>query len=170
MTGNKAMRRGNQVPLRDRCSRAFIASIIVLPFCSAPLASAEIFKCVAKDRTALYQNFPCEFDSIGWVPLNALAAKTTLISPAVMSPTASQAKPKAPVNVAPVNVASTVRSTPTGELQIGMSSDEVRVLLGEPEEMVDDEPADGGRVSNWRYADGRIVQFDHKHHVFGIQR
>src|SRR5205807_9612092 len=80
MTANKAMRRGNQVPLRDRCSRAFIASILVLPFCAAPPASAEIFKCVAKDRTALYQNFPCEFDSIGWVPLNALAVKTTLIS------------------------------------------------------------------------------------------
>jgi len=165
------MRRGNQVPLRDRCSRAFIASILVLPFCAASPASAEIFKCVAKDRTALYQNFPCEFDSIGWVPLNAQAAKTTLMSPAVMSPTASQAKPKAtPVNVAPVNVASTVRSTPTGEPQIGMSSDEVRVLLGEPEEMVDDEPAEGGRISTWRYADGRSVQFDHKHHVFGIQR
>ena len=170
MTGNKAVRRGNQVPLRDRCSRAFIASILVLPFCAVPPASAEIFKCVAKDASALYQNFPCEFDSIGWVPSNAQAAKTTLISPAVMSPTASQAKPKASVNVAPVNVASTVRSTPTGEPQIGMSSDEVRVLLGEPEEMVDDEPAEGGRVSNWRYADGRIVQFDHKHHVLGVQR
>ena len=150
-------------------TRSFLC-IVLSTFLVTQAVASEIFKCVAKDGTPLYQNFPCEFDSIGWVPLNAQAAKTTLISPAVMSPTASQAKPKASVNVAPVNVASTVRSTPAGEPQIGMSSDEVRVLLGEPEEMVDDEPAEGGRISTWRYADGRSVQFDHKHHVFGIQR
>ena len=151
-------------PLRDRCSHAVVA--LILPaFCAAPATCAEIFKCVAKDGTALYQNFPCEFDSIGWVPSNPQAGKTTLM------PGASQATPKAaPVNVAPVNVASTVRSTQTGEPQIGMSSDEVRSLLGEPEEMIDDEPAEGGRVSIWRYADGRSVQFDHKHHVLGVQR
>ena len=181
MAGDKAVRRGNYVPhpLRDTCSRAFIALILVPAFYYSPPASAEIFKCVAKDATALYQNFPCEFDSIGWLPLNPQAAKTTLMSPA-----ASQAKPKAtpvnvaspvsvasPVNVAsPVTVASTVKSTYTGELRIGMTEDEVRTLLGEPEEMVDDEPAEGGRVSLWRYADGRSVQFDHKHHVLEVQR
>jgi hypothetical protein len=173
MARDMAARMGNYVrhPLRDRCSRAFIALILVPVFWSAPPASAEIFKCVAKDATALYQNFPCEFDSIGWMPLNPQAAKTTLMSP-VMSPAASQAKPKAtPVNIAPpVNLASTVKSTYTGELRVGMSSDEVRALLGEPEEMVDDEPAEGGRISVWRYADGRSVQFDHKHHVLEVQR
>ena len=148
-------------PLCDTRSRALIALILVPAFCATPPASAEIFKCTAKDGTALYQNFPCEFDSIGWVPLNPQAAKTTLMPPA-----ASQATPKA----APVNVASTVKSTYTGELRIGMSSDEVRALLGEPEEMVDDEPAEGGRVSLWRYADGRSVQFDHQHHVVEVQR
>ncbi len=62
MARDKAVRNGNRVrhPLRDRFSRAFIASILVLPFCAAPPASAEIFKCVGKDATALYQNFPCE--------------------------------------------------------------------------------------------------------------
>ena len=151
-------------PLRD--SRAVFA--LILPaFCAAPLASAEIFKCVAKDATALYQNFPCEFDSMGWAPLNPQAAKTTSMSPA-----ASQAKPKAaPANVAaPVNVASIVKSTYPGELRIGMSSDEVRALLGEPEEMVADEPAEGGPVSIWRYADGRSVKFDNEHHVLEVQR
>ena len=152
-------------PLRDRCSRAVVA-LIFPAFCAAPATSAEIFKCVAKDGTALYQNFPCEFDSIGWVPSNPQGGS------------ASQAKPKAaPVNVAstvnvasPVNVASIVKSTYTGELRIGMSSDEVRALLGEPEEMVDDEPAEGGRVSLWRYADGRSVKFDHQYHVLEVQR
>jgi len=51
-----------------------------------------------------------------------------------------------------------------------MTADEVRTLLGEPEEMVADEPAEGGPVSIWRYADGRSVQFDHKHHVLEVQR
>jgi hypothetical protein len=163
MARDMAVRMGNYVPhpLRDRCSRAFIALILVPVFWSAPPASAEIFKCIAKDATALYQNFPCEFDSIGWVPLNPQAAKTTLMSPA-----ASQAKPKA----TPANVASPVKSTYTGELRVGMTADEVRALLGEPEEMVDDEPAEGGRVSLWRYADGSSVQFDHKHHVLEVQR
>lgn len=169
MAGDEPVRRGNHVPhpLRDTCSRAFIALILVPAFCAAPPASAEIFKCVTKDATALYQNFPCEFDSIGWVSLNPQAAKTTSMPAA-----ASQAKPKAtPGNVAsPVNVASIVKSTYTGELRVGMTADEVRTLLGEPEEMVDDEPAEGGRVSIWRYADGRSVQFDHKHYVLGVQR
>src|ERR1700682_4291041 len=150
MAGDKPVRRGEHVhhPLPDRCSGAFIALILVTAFCAAPTASAEIFKCVAKDATALYQNFPCEFVSIGWVALNPQAAKSTLISPA-----ASQAKPKAaPVNVAsPATVASIVKSTYSGELRIGMSSDEVRALMGEPEEMVADEPAEGGPVSMWRY-------------------
>ena len=51
-----------------------------------------------------------------------------------------------------------------------MTAEEVKAQLGEPEEMVEDEPASGGRVSNWRYADGRVVQFDHKHLVLGVQR
>jgi len=55
-------------------------------------------------------------------------------------------------------------------VRIGMTSDEVRALLGEPEEMVDDEPAEGGRISIWRYADGRTVQLDHKHRVMEVTR
>src|SRR5205823_10141783 len=90
--------------------------------------------------------------------------------PVAKTPSAPGASVQEAAKTEPVNVASTVRSIDSGDVRIGMSSDEVRTLLGEPEEMVDDEPADGGRVSVWRYADGRIVQFDHKHHVFGIQR
>jgi hypothetical protein len=95
------------------------------------------------------------------LPSNPSVAKTPSTPGA-----AGQEKPK----IQPVNVASTVKSAYTGELAIGMAADEVRALLGEPEEMVEDEPASGGRVSIWRYADGRIVQFDHKHNVLGVQR
>jgi hypothetical protein len=141
-------------PLRD--SRALIA--VILPaFCAAPLASAEIFKCVAKDGTALYQNFPCQFDSIGWMLSNPQAAKTTL------TPLDSrQAKPHA----APVNVASMVKSVDAGEPRIGMTPDEVRAILGEPLEAVQDESIDAGEI--WRYVD-KNIQFDRTHRVAVVQ-
>ena len=143
-------------PLRD--SRAIFA--VILPaFCAAaPSASAEIFKCVAKDGTALYQNFPCEFDSIGWMPSNPQAPKTTL-----MPSDARRAKPTA----APVNVASIAKSADASEPRIGMTTDEVRAILGEPLEIVQDEPVDG-RIEIWRYVD-RTIQFDRAHRVVTLE-
>jgi hypothetical protein len=151
-----AVEGGNHVrhPLRD--SRALIA--LILPaFCAAPLASAEIFKCVAKDGTALYQNFPCQFDSIAWMPSNPQTAKTIL-----MPSDARQAKPKA----APVNVASTVKSADASEPRIGMTPDEVRAILGEPLEIVQDESIEG--IEIWRYVD-RTVQFDRTNRVVTLK-
>ena len=144
-------------PLCDMRSCALIALIFVPAFCATPPASAEIFKCTAKDGTALYQNFPCQFDSIGWVPSNPQAAKTTL-----MPPGAHQAKP----NAAPVSVASTVKSADPSEPRIGMTPDEVKAILGEPLERVQDEPTEGIEV--WRYVD-RTVQFDRTHRVVTIE-
>jgi hypothetical protein len=142
-------------PLRD--SRALIA--VILPaFCAAPLASAEIFKCVAKDGTALYQNFPCQFDSIGWMPSNPQAAKTTL-----MPLDSRQAKPHA----APVNAASMVKSVDPSEPRIGMTPDEVRAILGDPLEAVQDEPIDPG-IETWRYVD-KNIRFDGTHRVTLVQ-
>jgi hypothetical protein len=129
---------------------------MILPaFCGAPLASAEIFKCVAKDGTALYQNFPCQFDSIRWMPSNP---QTTL-----MPSDARQAKPTAP----PINVASTVKPADANEPRIGMTTDEIRAILGEPLEMVQDEPVDG-RIEIWRYVD-RTIQFDRAHRVVTLE-
>jgi hypothetical protein len=141
----------------DGRSRLSVALIIASVFSAAPASSAQIFKCVAKDGTALYQNFPCNIDSIGSVPSSLPATKPT---------DASTTKS----NTALVKVTSAAQSGGANEPRIGMTSDEVKVLWGEPEEMVDDEPAEGGRVSNWRYADGRTVQFDHKHRVLSVQR
>lgn len=142
-------------PLPD--SSALIA--LILPaLCAAPLASAEIFKCVAKDGTALYQNFPCQFDSISWMPLNPQAAKTTL-----MPLDSRQAKPHA----APVNVASIVKSVDPSEPRIGMTPDEVRAILGEPLEAVQDEPIDPG-IETWRYVD-KNIRFDGTHRVTLVQ-
>jgi hypothetical protein len=138
-------------------SRAFIA--LILPaFCTAPLASAEIFKCVAKDGTALYQNFPCQFDSIGWMPTNPQAAKTT-----PMPLDSRQGKP----SPAAVNVASIVKSIDGSEPRIGMTPDEVRAILGEPLEAVQDKSTDAG-MEIWRYLD-KNIQFDGTHRVTLVQ-
>ena len=143
------------------------ASVLVFLMLIASQASAgEIFKCVAKDGGPLYQNFPCHIDSMGWLPWDPLVAKTPSMpgaSAAADKSTAGSSKAE------PKNTASTVKPTYT-ELRTGMSADEVRALLGEPQEMDGDEPAEGGRISIWRYADGRIVQFDHKHYVMEIQQ
>jgi hypothetical protein len=48
----------------------------------APLASAEIFKCVGKSGEDLYQNFPCQFESIGSTPIDAQSQKKSPAVPA----------------------------------------------------------------------------------------
>jgi hypothetical protein len=146
---------------RNGRGHLFVALIIASALSAAPASSDEIFKCVAKDGGPLYQNFPCYLDSPGWLPSSEPVAKAP-----PMAGVAVQEKPK----TVPISVASTVNSTSAREPRIGMTADEVRALLGEPVEMVEDEPASGGRVSNWRYADGRIVQFDNRHRVLKVQR
>ena len=136
--------------------------VLVLALCAAPLpAAADIFQCVGKNGTDLYQNFPCQFDSLGSLPSSPSSAKTTL-----PPGDATQAKPKP----APVDVASTGKSTalPT-EPRVGMTTEEVKALWGEPEEVIQDEPI-GGRIEIWRYGDVRSVQFDRKHRVLAVQR
>jgi len=132
----------------------FIALVLACVFSAAPATAGEIFKCVAKDGTALYQNFPCNIDSIGSV--------------ASSSPPKTDSPPLTTVSTTKSNTSAT--QSDVGEPRIGMTTDEVKKLWGEPEEMVSDEPAEGGRVSNWRYADGRIVQFNNKHRVLAVQR
>jgi hypothetical protein len=115
--------------------------VLVPALCAAPLASAEIFKCVAKNGGDLYQNFPCQFDSLG----------------------SSQAAGS------PVDVASRAKSSKPTEPRIGMTPDEVRALWGEAVETMEDEQRQG-RVEIWRYGDSRSVQFDRKHRVIAVQR
>lgn len=118
----------------------------------APVASAEIFKCTAKNGLDLYQNFPCEIDSLGSLP----SAPTTETQPAIQAKSTPAAKPPIPPK----------SST---ELRVGMTAAEVKTLWGEPAEIVQDEPA-SGRVEIWQYDDGRVVQINHKHRVVSVQR
>ena len=147
--------------LHDGHIGLFVASILAWAFSAAPSTAAEIFKCVAKDGIALYQNFPCNIDSIGSVASSSPPTKGDSPPPAGASTTKS--------NTTLIKGTSAAQSGIDGP-RVGMTVDEVRTLWGEPDEMVSDEPAEGGRVSNWRYADGRTVQFDHKHRVLSAQR
>lgn len=156
---------------RERLATMFIASsvrsimsksiwFLVLALCAAPLASAEIFKCVGKNGTDLYQNFPCQFDSLGSLPSSPPSAKTTL-----PPSDATQVRPK----VVPVDVASSAKSAKASEPRIGMSPDEVRAIWGEPAEAIQDEPREG-RIEIWRYGETRSVQFNNKQRVVAVQR
>jgi hypothetical protein len=135
---------------------------ILLPVAlAASAASAEIYKCQAKNGSALYQNFPCPIDSLGSLPTLPQTAKTA-------STPASASQPNAGIAM-PVEVAAAARSTTAAEPRVGMTTDEVRALWGEPVEIIQDEPVTG-RVDIWQYGDGRAVQFNHKHLVFSVQR
>jgi Domain of unknown function (DUF4124) len=134
--------------------------LMPLLLAAAPLASAEIYKCIEKNGVERYQNFPCPIDSLGSLPSTAPGAKTPS-APAV----ASRAKPAAARN----DAASTAKVASASEPRAGMTPDEVRAIWGEPEETIQDEPVDG-RIEIWRYADGRSVQFNNKHRVLAVQR
>jgi hypothetical protein len=144
-------------PLLNGCSRGLFASMLATALCATPPASAEIFKCFAKDRTPLYQNFPCQFDSIDSVPSNLQVAKVTFVPPA-----ATPVKAKA----APVNVAVPVKLPDPAEPSVGMGQDEIRTILGEPLEIVQDHPTEG--IETWRYVN-RSVQFDRTQHAVDLQ-
>ena len=122
----------------------------------APLASAQIFKCVSKDGTDLYQNFPCGIDSIGSMATNAPSEKAGL------APSDSkQAKPNPPPNASPpLAVVAAGKSTIVqNEPRIGMSKEEVRAMWGEPTDSLWEEPGEGDRSELWSYGNSRSVRF-----------
>ena len=114
----------------------------------APLASAEIFKCVGKNGEDLYQNFPCQFESGGGMPTDVPDTKKSPTD--VAGPKKSPAAPAEP--------------------RVGMTTDEVRAIWGDPAEIVQEEPGDGGRFEVWSYGASRSVRFDRKRRVAAIQQ
>ena len=114
----------------------------------ARLASAEIFKCVGKNGEDLYQNFPCQFESGGGMPTDVADTKKSPTD--VLGPKKSPAAPAEP--------------------RIGMTTDEVRAVWGEPTNTVQEEPGDGPRFEVWSYGPSRSVRFDRKRRVAAIQQ
>ena len=94
----------------------------------------------------IYQNFPCEFDSLGAASLPADAA-VPLTAP-VSTDTGRHAS-QAAVATAP---------------RVGMTSKEVRAIWGEPLETTREEFVKGD-IETWKYADSRSIRFDPKGRV-----
>ena len=124
----------------------------------APLASAEIFKCVGKYGEALYQNFPCQFVSMGGMPMDPPGAKE--------SPADVPGAKKSPTDVSGAKKSPAASAAP----RAGMTGDEVRAIWGEPTEIIQEEPGEGSRFEVWSYGDSRSVRFDRKRRVSSVQK
>ena len=120
----------------------------------APPAAAEIFKCVGKYGEALYQNFPCQFESMGSVPVDAPGSKKSSALPTETRLGMGSKKPPAL----------------PAEPRAGMTGDEVRAIWGEPTEIIQEEPGEGSRFEVWSYGDSRSVRFDRKRRVSFVQK
>ena len=123
-----------------------------------PLASAEVFKCVGKYGEALYQNFPCQFESTRDIPTDVPDTKKSLTDVADIK--------KSPTNVAGQKKPPAAPAEP----RIGMTTEEVRAIWGEPTDSRWEEPGDGDRSEVWSYGDSRSVRFDSKRRVAAIQQ
>jgi hypothetical protein len=123
-----------------------------------PLASAEVFKCVGKYREALYQNFPCQFESRRDMPTDVPDTKKSLTNVVDIQ--------KSPTNVAGQKKPPAAPAEP----RIGMTTEEVRAIWGEPTDSLWEEPGDGDRSELWSYGGSRSVRFDSKRRVAAIQQ
>ena len=144
--------------------RKFSWLLMVLLLGAGPVC-ADIFKCVGKNALVVYQNFPCEIDSLGTTPAEAKSARSA------SAPNRSDASPKPMAAVAvPVGAVKAAGASLPPVPRIGMTSEEVKAIWGEPLEVIQDEPRSGGRIEIWQYADGRSVQLDHKQRVSSVQQ
>jgi len=145
-------------PLRASSRHVAAAIVIVAATLAAQPALAEIFKCSAKDGTLMYQNFPCDV-SLGSLPSQPTADKPN---------TAGNAKHPIVEPSGPVASGDVVPVAETGP-EVGMSEDQIRSMMGNPDEIVEDEPR-SGRISVWRYGDRGSVTFDVKRRVISVQQ
>jgi hypothetical protein len=122
--------------------------------CVASPAYAEVFKCVGKYGEALYQNFPCQFESMGSVPVDAPGSK----------------KPSALPTETRLGMGSKKLPALPAEPRVGMTNDEVRAIWGEPTEIIQEEPGEGSRFEVWSYDASRSVRFDRKRRVSSVQK
>jgi len=135
-------------------------SISIVVALSAAQASGEIYKCTARKSIPKYQNFPCEFDTLGSVPPASapqIDSRATGTTPAARAATTISPDRKA-----------VHRAASTSVPRVGMTTDEVRALWGEPAEM-NKEELRKGTFDTWTYADSRSVQFDRKGRVASIK-
>jgi hypothetical protein len=125
---------------------ARVASCVLL---LCPGASrAEIFACAGPHRMTVYQNFPCEFASLGAVPATAPVA----------SAQAATGRPGDRAHALPV------ATMP----RVGMTTEQVKSIWGQPIDTIKEEEAKGN-IETWMYADSRSIRFDLKGRVAEIK-
>jgi hypothetical protein len=117
----------------------------------SPLAAAEIFKCVAKDGLDLYQNFPCQFQSLGSVPMNIGLPTAQLVPMPSRQPNTNARAYAHTVAGRSASAQSTLRP--------GMTMEDVRAIWGEPTDSHWEEPSEAERSEVWLYGDARSVRF-----------
>lgn len=133
-----------------------ISTVIAL---YAATASGEIYKCTARKALPTYQNFPCEFDSLGSSPNSSGPRGATgagISSAPGTNPSAARQRDslKAAAN----------SSVP----RVGMTTDDVQAIWGKPVDMSKEEFVKG-TFETWTYTDSRTVQFDRKGRVTSIK-
>jgi len=137
------------------------AVILLCATLVAPQACAEIFKCMGKNGITLYQNFPCQFDSLALAPVDVQAPRAPPAPSTSSQPSAKTQVPATPV----VGPSGPVQAQP----RLGMTAEEVRAIWGEPKDALQEEPGEGGRSEVWSYGDSRSVRFDHRGRVSAVQ-
>jgi hypothetical protein len=143
--------------------RGFLCILLIVP----PVASAEIFSCRGEHGVTVYQNFACEFTSLGSVPASGAAAAKP--APPASTGAIAATKARSPTT-SPARAPAAIQATSApGEPRPGMSDDDVRNAWGDPDEITQDEPP-SGRVEIWNYKGGRSVQINRKHRVVAVQR
>ena len=132
-----------------------IATWLVVLTVAASSAHAEIYKCTGKP-IPVYQNFPCEFDSLDALPSTPGGIVTT---------TGVTGSPLAGAGITASHPPSpTTPAVP----RVGMTIGQVRAIWGEPASTSKEEPAEGD-VEVWTYPGTRSIQFDHKGRATAIR-
>jgi hypothetical protein len=147
--------------MQPRGRGAVAKSVVILSFLLlvAPLASAQIFKCIAKDGIDLYQNFPCGIESIG-----SMATKAPSDKAGLAQSDSKQTKPNTNISPnpnasLPTSIVAVKSAIPATEPRVGMTTEEVRAMWGEPTDTLWEEPGVGARSEVWSYGNTRSVRF-----------
>jgi hypothetical protein len=126
-------------------TRAILGLFLVV---SSVPAFADIYACAGRRGMTTYQNFPCEFDSLGSVPATGPVGNTQFA-------TGTRGDP--------------VHATPVATMpRVGMTTRQVKAIWGEPVDTIKEEYAKGD-METWTYADSRSIRFDLKGRVAEIK-
>ena len=124
----------------------------------AAAAQAEIYTCTGQGRLPIYQNFPCQFDSL--CVLRRIDGPAGSLHPGDAHRNASQPPRREPTTVLRTEAR---RAAP----RVGMSAEQVQAIWGEPRNSTKEEFAKRD-IETWTYANSRSIVFDRKGIVTSI--